>query len=188
MARLVFLAALAVLLPVAVFGAQCAQSEESMCVFTCNGTMFNLTDVFKYPVTIADDSRGYNYEWNPCEYQACKDEIEPGEDCAICQKADRYYNCGHIQQAVFLMQQYTPFMWKIQYLWGTDWRMTEFTFLVDKNRDIPTVTFTGEDPYLQYNFFVTGKCIGQPYCNYGMPDPFKTASGKGLKPSPTPDL
>lgn len=38
------------------------------------------------------------------------------------------------------------------------------------------------------NFFVTGKCIGQPYCNIGMPDPFKTAAAKGPKPSPTPDI
>ena len=34
-------------------------------------------------------------------------------------------------------------------------RMTEFTFLVDKNRETPTVTFTGEDPYLQYVSYVT---------------------------------
>lgn len=49
MARLLLLAALAVLFPVVVYGAQCAQSEESMCVFTCNGTIFNLTEVFQYP-------------------------------------------------------------------------------------------------------------------------------------------
>lgn len=30
------------------------------------------------------------------------------------------------------------------------YRMAEFTFLVDKNREVPTITFTGEDPYLQY--------------------------------------
>ena len=36
-----------------------------------------------YRVTISDDSRGYNYEWNPCEYQTCNDEIEPGKDCAV---------------------------------------------------------------------------------------------------------
>ena len=29
--------------------AQCAQDEESLCVFTCNGTRFNLTEVFQYP-------------------------------------------------------------------------------------------------------------------------------------------
>ncbi len=30
-------------------GAQCAQDPDFPCVFTCNGTQFNLTDVFDYP-------------------------------------------------------------------------------------------------------------------------------------------
>ena len=29
--------------------AQCAQDLRSPCVFTCNGTQFNLTDVFDFP-------------------------------------------------------------------------------------------------------------------------------------------
>jgi hypothetical protein len=167
-----------------IWAAQCAQSEESLCVFTCNGTQFNLTGVFPYPVTIKDDDLGYSYEWNPCEYNKCADNQNPTTNCAICQKADRYYNCGHLQNSIFLMQQYDPFMWKIQYLWGTQWRLTEFTFIVDPNRSTPSITYTGEDPYLQYNFFVTGKCIGQPYCQSGMPDPMKTNGQKTLKPSP----
>ena len=29
-------------------------------------------------------------------------------------------------------------------------RITEFTFVVDQNREKPIITFTGEQPYLQY--------------------------------------
>lgn len=151
--------------------AQCAQDANVPCVFTCNGTRFNLTTVFNYPVEIFDERDGYHYTWSPCEPFKCPDEIKPGRDCAVCQKADRYYNCGHLGQAIFLLNSYDPFQWKIQYTYGTDWRITEFTFVVDQNREKPVITFTGEQPYLQYNFYVIGKCIGQDYCRPGIPDP-----------------
>lgn len=95
----------------------------------------------------------------------------------ICQKADRYYNCGRRGQPIWLMEltpgNTGPFKFRIEYPWGSDWRqeteyrlfsdychclsppgmycrITMFDFVVEDTQEKPTVTFIGEEPYLQY--------------------------------------
>lgn len=72
--------------------------------------------------------------------------------------------------------------WRVEYISGSDWRITVILFIVDHTVKEPTVKFVSEEPHLQYvsiysklgaccvsngtflfmqNFEVRGKCIGQ---------------------------
>jgi hypothetical protein len=64
-------------------------------------------------------------------------------------------------------------MFSIEYPSGSDWRISIFRFIVSKAYPDPQVLFSGEYPMLQYNFQVTGECIGQPGCHISGPNPFK---------------
>lgn len=141
--------------------AQCLPDPTNPCKARCNGTTFDISNLFDYPVKLSD-SRGYSYMWSPCTgYPQCNNSMND-PDCAICQHADQYYNCGRTKDPIYLFNyHFDTFVYQIQYLWGIDWRMTVFTFLQDKTQEETTIEFTGEDPYLQYNFLVRGKCVGQ---------------------------
>lgn len=88
----------------------------------------------------------------------------------VCQKADFYYNCGEYENPVFILYRYNPYYFRIEYPNGFQWRISIFEFIEDKNHPDTTITFLQERPNLQYNFVVTGKCIGQPSCETGRPD------------------
>lgn len=134
------------------YTAQCMPDPTNPCKARCNGTMFDITNLFDYPVKLSE-SRGYVYVWSPCTgYTQCNTNNPRNDrDCAVCQHADQYYNLGHASDPIYLFNyHFDSFMYQIQYPWGVDWRMSVFTFLQDKTQEETTIEFTGEDPYLQY--------------------------------------
>eukprot|EP01087_Luapelamoeba_hula_P008971 TRINITY_DN2285_c0_g1_i1.p1 TRINITY_DN2285_c0_g1~~TRINITY_DN2285_c0_g1_i1.p1 ORF type:complete len:177 (-),score=15.46 TRINITY_DN2285_c0_g1_i1:115-645(-) len=130
-----------------------------------NGTVFDISKVFQWPVTINDDPRGYQYWYNPTG-RAC--QTQPTNTApAVCQKADTYYNCGEWASPVWTFDGFEqqPVRFHITYLNGIAWRLTQITFVVDAgvNTTVPAIRFLSEHPYEQYNFEVRGPCVGQPF-------------------------
>ena len=61
--------------------------------------------------------------WSPCTgYNQCNNRRnEP--DCAVCQHADQYYNCGKATSPIYIFNyNFNSAVYQIQYLWGVDWR------------------------------------------------------------------
>ncbi len=49
------------------------------------------------------DDRGYSCVWSPCTgYSGCSSNPSNDQDCAMCQHADQYYNCGHAKDPIYL--------------------------------------------------------------------------------------
>ncbi|KAL5473395.1 hypothetical protein EMCRGX_G027873 [Ephydatia muelleri] len=145
--------------------AQCMPDNENPCIAMCNGTTFDITKVFDYPVNITD-SRGYYYLFSPCKGYSCPGGEQPITDTAVCQKADQFYTCGRTEKPIVLWGlTYEPYIFSFQYPWGVDWRRVRDAMAINPTQTVPTIKFLSEDPLLQYNFEVRGKCIGQPYCN-----------------------
>ncbi|XP_019857462.1 PREDICTED: uncharacterized protein LOC109585779 isoform X2 [Amphimedon queenslandica] len=139
---------------------QCKVDLKTSCIATCsNDTTIDISSLFEYPLNI---SSYYSYLWSPCSPITCR-QGDP-YNIAVCQKADQYYNCGEYRDPVYILQQRDPFMFRIEYPNGDDWRISIFTFTVTEEEPQTKITFLTEDPGLQYNFQVTGKCIGQPRC------------------------
>ncbi|XP_064396852.1 uncharacterized protein LOC135343774 [Halichondria panicea] len=151
--------------------AQCMPDKDYPCRAKCNGTSFDLSKVFDFPLNISEpsprsDGRLYSYVWDPCHSYACPGYPAAGTDCAVCQLANLFYNCGQTSEPIWLMDAYDNTKeefpnWQVQYTFGTTWRVTIFNFIVDHTVKEPTVKFVSEEPGLQYNFEVRGKCIGQ---------------------------
>eukprot|EP01121_Diplochlamys_sp_Union-15-3_P015735 TRINITY_DN5254_c0_g1_i1.p1 TRINITY_DN5254_c0_g1~~TRINITY_DN5254_c0_g1_i1.p1 ORF type:complete len:173 (+),score=30.65 TRINITY_DN5254_c0_g1_i1:25-519(+) len=139
---------------------QLEPDAKNPCVAYGNGTVFDISSLFSYPVVISDDPRNYTYWWNPCSGYKCNSYQPPGK-FAICQKADQFYGCGLYESPIWLLQEYFGRL-TILYPGGFQWRMTSIEFIEDKTIDPPTIQFKGEEPYLQYNFEVRGKCVGLP--------------------------
>ncbi|XP_064396823.1 uncharacterized protein LOC135343748 [Halichondria panicea] len=154
--------------------AQCATDKKSLCTAHCNGTSFELSKAFDFPIKITeptprgDDGSTFWYTWNPCHIEECPG-YSAGTDIAVCQKADHefYSNCGEASQPIWLMDTTRPSAgetfpnWHVQYISGSFWRVTIIKFIVDHTVKEPTIKFISEEPHLQYNFEVRGKCIGQ---------------------------
>ncbi|XP_064396825.1 uncharacterized protein LOC135343750 [Halichondria panicea] len=151
--------------------AQCIPDKNYLCTARCNGTSFDLSKAFDFPLKITEPTpRGahgntYWYIWNPCHVEECPG-YPAGTNVAVCQSADVFWNCGQTSEPIWLMDnwQATPENfpnWQVEYTSGTTWRVTIIKFIVDHTVMEPTVKFISEDPYLQYNFEVRGKCIGQ---------------------------
>eukprot|EP00048_Salpingoeca_helianthica_P016249 m.231277 g.231277 ORF g.231277 m.231277 type:complete len:187 (-) comp18310_c0_seq1:241-801(-) len=136
---------------------QLRNDPENPFVAYGNGTVFDISKVFTYPVSFKE-ARGYTYWWDPRNVSCGSQRMV----APVCQKADQYYECG-TASPVWLLQQYNPFKFVIQYPGGQWWRITMITFLEDATIDPPQISFVSEDPYLQYNFLVKGKCVGQPF-------------------------
>eukprot|EP01087_Luapelamoeba_hula_P004049 TRINITY_DN14009_c0_g1_i1.p2 TRINITY_DN14009_c0_g1~~TRINITY_DN14009_c0_g1_i1.p2 ORF type:complete len:204 (-),score=30.63 TRINITY_DN14009_c0_g1_i1:31-642(-) len=126
-----------------------------------NGTTYDISHVFQWPVAIENDPRHYSYWWNPTGH-ACPNTPNVSGP-AVCQKADRYYVCGETDRPLWTLESTNPgLVFRITYTNGYQWRLTVFTFIVDENIHEPTIKFINENPYEQYNFEVRGKCIGNP--------------------------
>eukprot|EP00483_Globobulimina_turgida_P011982 UN12004 len=150
------------------------------CKATANGTFFDISGVLQYPAQASDPGfdryppRVYNYWYSPCEdYKfTCPDAIPNNVDNAVCQKADRYYNCGTRSNAVWLWNgvyetsKEATSRFTILYPggWSQSWRSSNITFIQDKTLTKPQFIFISEDPYLQYNFIVRAPCIGEYGC------------------------
>ncbi|XP_064400518.1 uncharacterized protein LOC135346725 [Halichondria panicea] len=142
-------------------GAQCTVHPDHKCQATCNGTTFDISKIFGYPMNVI--GKYYSYLLDPCNGVVCPDAFNT-TGVAFCQKADQYYNCGLIKEPIWLFNyNFQDIQFTVQYPWGTDWRITEITFIEDKSVEKTTIEFVNEKPNLQYNFLVRGKCIGQPY-------------------------
>ncbi|XP_064396824.1 uncharacterized protein LOC135343749 [Halichondria panicea] len=153
--------------------AQCTPESDPkyLCTARCNGTSFDLSKAFDFPMKITEPTaRGgtgntYWYTWDPCHIVKCPG-YPAGTDIAVCQSANFFYNCGRNSKSIWLLsdrlqpQENFP-NWQVEYTFGIDWRITIFNFTIDHTVEEPTVKFISEDPELQYNFEVRGKCIGQ---------------------------
>lgn len=81
-----------------------------------------IADVLCVRVKVSDH-RGYTYMWSPCTgYSQCNNSRND-PDCAVCQHADQYYNCGKATSPIYLFNyHFDSLVYQIQYLWGVDWR------------------------------------------------------------------
>ena len=86
----------------------------------------------------------------------------------LCQRdnaSPSYFSCAVSENAIWtLPDPWGRQKWSIIAVGGQSWRMTNITFIVDAAVETPEAAFLAEDPYLQYNLVVRGKCIGQPGC------------------------
>ena len=140
-----------------------------LCTAYGNGTTFNVTSL-PWPFTFSD-SRGYNYTLqSPCAAPStivpCPQHDET-QNVVLCQKdhitEGEYFACGLPTPAMWLLPDaWGRQRWSVLFGGGDTWRVANVTFLVDEPVDPPTATFLGEQPYLQYNVLITGKCVGQP--------------------------
>eukprot|EP01064_Diplonema_japonicum_P021524 TRINITY_DN31095_c0_g1_i1.p1 TRINITY_DN31095_c0_g1~~TRINITY_DN31095_c0_g1_i1.p1 ORF type:complete len:167 (+),score=45.19 TRINITY_DN31095_c0_g1_i1:48-548(+) len=140
-------------------GMQLRTDPMNPCKAYGNGTVFDISKVFNYPVKGMDK---YEYTFSPCEPIACSGD-STNREVAICQAADFPRSCGNVNQSVwFLEQMGQNVQWKILYPNGMNWRATWVTFKVDPTKEVPEFKVIGESPYEIYNFEITGKCLGQP--------------------------
>ena len=49
-------------------------------------------------------------------------DIDMNMTVQVCQKADFFYNCGIKKEPIWILEQFTPPVFTIQYPWGVDWR------------------------------------------------------------------
>ena len=65
---------------------------------------FDISGIFEYPVNLSGPgpNGGYAYWWSPCSSYNCPNSFPNNNDVAVCQKADQYYNCGSISNAIWL--------------------------------------------------------------------------------------
>ncbi|XP_019857461.1 PREDICTED: uncharacterized protein LOC109585779 isoform X1 [Amphimedon queenslandica] len=147
---------------------QCHPKATNPCRFDCNGTEFDISQIFDYPYTIDEE-----YKWCPCKGCICSENGGGvGPLAAVCQSRDYAVSCGQFHNPVFILERTDPYMFTIEYTSGTTWRISMFRFMVTEEHPKPNVIFTGEVPNLQYNFQVNGKCLGQPDCKAKGPNPF----------------
>jgi hypothetical protein len=137
------------------------------CAAYGNGTTFNITSL-PWPFTFSD-ARGYNYTLqSPCAKAVIPCPQHDGaQNVVLCQKdhitAGEYFSCGLPTPAMWLLPDaWGTRRWSILFGGGDSWRVANVSFTVDAAVDPPTAVFLGEQPYLQYNVLITGKCIGQP--------------------------
>jgi len=132
-----------------------------------NGTTYDISNLFNWPIQITGPGNGgpYPYWWSCLgKGTAC------GDNVAVCQLASGiYWDGGDVPSALWLANYNPPAnQWTMMYL-TNGIRLSQITFIVDSNVANPTLTMNGENPYTQYDFTVTGKCIGQPqnggFCN-----------------------
>lgn len=142
--------------------AECLPNKRNPCIASCNGTHFDISKLFEYPINIT--STYYTFQWSPCEGLKCYSDSTSDEKSAVCQGLGQGVNCGLYERPVFILQQTDPLMFTIEYPGGVSWRISVFKFIENKAHPETTVTFTKEYPMLQYNFVVSGKCIGQEDC------------------------
>lgn len=166
---LLALAVAVVLLVSDVHAAQLEVDDANPCQAKWNGTMFDISDVFEYPVAVPNNGSGYSYWFSPCPAErggagACPHSPDD-LSVAACQKADQFYVTGQVSDALWLLQTGyagTP-VWDVYLRDGASWRVTKVRFEVDLEQHEPTIEFVSEDPYLTYNMLVKGRCIGQAY-------------------------
>jgi hypothetical protein len=150
-------------------GSLLTPDASDLCVARGNGTTFNIT-ALPWPFRFSD-SRGYAYTLqSPCARPAdvlpCP-QHDAAENVVLCQKdhltAGEFFACGLPQPAMWLLPDaWGMRRWSVLFGGGDTWRVANVTFVVDPTVDPPTAVFLGEEPYLQYNVLITGKCVGQP--------------------------
>eukprot|EP01092_Planopodium_desertum_P010372 TRINITY_DN45_c0_g1_i1.p1 TRINITY_DN45_c0_g1~~TRINITY_DN45_c0_g1_i1.p1 ORF type:complete len:187 (+),score=7.73 TRINITY_DN45_c0_g1_i1:51-611(+) len=152
------------------------RDKENPCRAYGNGTTYDISDLFDWPVKVSwtgSYDQTFTYWWS-CNGNLTIAPYECDAGTSICQRADNYYDCGDVAPALWLgnFNFYNPneFQWTIIY--PSDYlRVSYVNFQVDPNVEKPTIQMLGESPFTQYNFLVTGKCIGQPngpgggFCN-----------------------
>mmetsp|Transcript_28042 Transcript_28042/g.34234 ORF Transcript_28042/g.34234 Transcript_28042/m.34234 type:complete len:180 (-) Transcript_28042:45-584(-) len=142
-------------------------NESNPCMALGNGTKFDISNIFKYPVGLsgAGTESPYNYWWSPCKPYNCPNSFPNNDDVAVCQKADQYYNCGSISNAIWLWNPISNTHSNsitILYPGGQmmSWRNVNVTLIQDNHAIKPIWEQVTEYPYLQYNIIVRAKCIG----------------------------
>eukprot|EP01089_Gocevia_fonbrunei_P021402 TRINITY_DN830_c0_g1_i1.p1 TRINITY_DN830_c0_g1~~TRINITY_DN830_c0_g1_i1.p1 ORF type:complete len:177 (-),score=29.08 TRINITY_DN830_c0_g1_i1:25-555(-) len=146
------------------FTFQLQNDPNNACVAHGNGSTYDISKLFDWPVTIQDEKTGYTYWVDLCSGYKCPGGL--GGLTPVCQHADMYYACGKSSNAVWLIRGDVPTgWWTILYPSGAQFRSTQISFIPDPSVDPPTIKFTGEEPYEFYNFEIRGKCIGSPYAD-----------------------
>eukprot|EP01059_Diplonema_ambulator_P031561 TRINITY_DN583_c0_g1_i1.p1 TRINITY_DN583_c0_g1~~TRINITY_DN583_c0_g1_i1.p1 ORF type:complete len:163 (+),score=63.91 TRINITY_DN583_c0_g1_i1:61-549(+) len=140
-------------------GMQLKADPTNSCKATGNGTMFDISKIMRFPV-IANGPR-FQYTFSPCDPIPCSGDPN-NKEIAICQAADFPRSCGNTNQALWFVIDTYPWSWKILYPNGMDWRASWVTFRVNETAERTEFKALGEEPYLIYNFEVTGRCLGQP--------------------------
>eukprot|EP00055_Hartaetosiga_balthica_P002787 m.5277 g.5277 ORF g.5277 m.5277 type:complete len:182 (+) comp2372_c0_seq1:46-591(+) len=123
-----------------------------------NGTKFDISTILNYPATTSGPGvrpSVYDYFYNPTGGVPCNDE----GNAAICQHADFPRNCGTPENAIWLLQSQYPLRLHILYTNGISWRLTNMTFSADSSQEKTTFEFISENPFLHYNFVVSGKDV-----------------------------
>eukprot|EP00163_Fabomonas_tropica_P015640 TRINITY_DN28465_c0_g1_i1.p1 TRINITY_DN28465_c0_g1~~TRINITY_DN28465_c0_g1_i1.p1 ORF type:complete len:217 (+),score=23.03 TRINITY_DN28465_c0_g1_i1:76-651(+) len=145
-------------------GMQLVVDPQNPCVATGNGTRFDISKVFSYPVHIVQNPYQWVYHWNPCAPVDCR---QPGG--AICQKSDALYMSGVLADAIWNINSFPNatgdgmgYKFSIMYPNGFQWRMSTIRFIQDPSLVSNTITFDEENPYEEYQFTVRGPCLGAP--------------------------
>ena len=155
-----------------------------------NGTTFNISNLFAWPVSVEGRGVGgvYMYEWScggqnlPAGCVAQNSRRNP----AVCQRRHPppyagapYFDAGDVPGALWfadfngglsanvtwvIVYPNTPTM-QTHSPDGGSIRVSRITFVVDPSVAEPEITMDGEGPYTEYSFTVRGKCIGQPQVN-----------------------
>ena len=149
------------------------RDPDNLCKAYGNGTFFDISGVLEYPAQAQGPGINpaiWNYWYSPCKLYPC-DGYPDTNDNAVCQLADQYYNCGTMQNAVWLWNgvysEEGGASFSIYYPggWQGSWRNSNVTFIQDSTVTEPKIQFISESPYLQYNFIIRAPCIGQDGCN-----------------------
>eukprot|EP01060_Flectonema_neradi_P004508 TRINITY_DN12914_c0_g1_i3.p2 TRINITY_DN12914_c0_g1~~TRINITY_DN12914_c0_g1_i3.p2 ORF type:complete len:164 (+),score=25.07 TRINITY_DN12914_c0_g1_i3:81-572(+) len=138
---------------VSTLGMQLKVDATNPCIATGNGTKFDISDLFDYPIKA---TKGYEYTFNPCVPIPCAGE---SNDAAICQAADFPRAGGNVHDAIWFLDSYQPWQFRILFPNGFNWRATWVTFTEDPDSEKGKFEALGEYPYEIYNFNITHKNV-----------------------------
>ena len=139
---------------VSTLGMQLKVDATNPCIATGNGTKFDISNLFEYPIKATNK---YEYTFNPCRPVPCNGE---SNDAAFCQAADFPRVGGEVHSAIWFLENMKPCKFRVLFLNGYKWRASWVTFTEDPTQENGKFEALGEYPSEIYNFKVTHKNVG----------------------------
>ncbi|XP_011403526.1 PREDICTED: uncharacterized protein LOC105312512 isoform X2 [Amphimedon queenslandica] len=149
----------------------CDIDPQNSCRVNCSGTIVDISDLVNYPYNISLSPSipvGNYFLYNPCTGVKCETSDEYLS--AVClSDDDGSYSCGRLAEssATWEMTNTNPYKFTIHYeggdCTGNDCKTSLFTFS-ETDSSAVSIKYKGLGNG-DYQFEVTGKCIGQNGCD-----------------------